>query len=115
MLELKEELSLTADQQRETEVIFAQMETAAKELGADLVAAERALNEVFRSKVINDSSLSKLVKNIGDIESRLRAVHLSAHLQQTKNLNDQQIAKYMALRGYGRAGHGNHHNNHHSK
>lgn len=115
VLELKEELSLTADQQRETEVIFAQMETAAKDLGANFVAAERELNEAFRNRVINNSSLSELVRNIGDIESRLRAVHLSAHLQQTKILNDQQISKYMALRGYGRDGHGSHHKDHHSK
>lgn len=114
VLELKEELSLTADQQRETGVIFAQMETAAIDLGVNLVAAERELNEAFRSKVIDESSLSELVKNIREIESRLRAVHLSAHLQQTRILNHQQISKYIALRGYGPAGHGGHHNNHHS-
>ena len=115
VLELKEELSLTADQRRKTEVIFSKMETAAKNLGANLVAAERALNDALTSKMIDESSLSELVKNIGDIESRLRTIHLSAHLQQTKILNNQQISKYMALRGYGRAGHGGHQYNHHSK
>ena len=115
VLELKEELSLTAEQRQETEAIFSQMETAAKNLGADLVAAERALNDAFRSKEIDESSLAELVKNVGDIESRLREVHLRAHLQQTKILNDQQIAKYIDLRGYGRAGHGSHHENNHGE
>jgi len=115
VLELSEELSLSADQRRETEVIFSQMEVSAKDMGADLVAAERALDEAFRSKKIDESSLSKLVKDIGNIESRLRAVHLGAHLQQTKILNDEQISEYMDLRGYNRAGHGNHHKHHHGK
>src|SRR5690606_30744725 len=81
VLELGDELSLTASQRQETEIVFAQMETAAKALGADLVAAERALDQAFRSKKIDESSLlSELVKNIGDAESRLRVVHLRAHL-----------------------------------
>jgi len=115
VLELSEELSLSGDQRKETEVIFFQMEASAKDLGADLVAAERALDEAFRSKKIDESSLSKLVENIGHIESRLRAVHLGAHLQQTKILNDEQISEYMDLRGYHRAGHGSNHKHHHGK
>lgn len=115
VLELSEELSLSADQRRETEIIFAQMEAAAKELGGDLVKAERALDEAFRTKKIEESSLSKLVDDIGDIESRLRAVHLRAHLQQTEVLDDEQISGYMELRGYNRAGHGSQHRHHHEK
>ncbi|WP_206668604.1 Spy/CpxP family protein refolding chaperone [Pseudomonas saliphila] len=115
VLELGEELSLTASQRRETEVIFARMEAAAKALGTELVAAESALDQAFRSKKIDESSLSELVKSIGDAESRLRAVHLSAHLQQTEILDDQQISTYMALRGYNSAGHGNHRKDHHGK
>jgi hypothetical protein len=54
------------------------------------------------------------VTKIGEVESRLRAVHLTAHLQQVKVLNKQQIALYMTLRGYnGAGGHGKHHHHHH--
>lgn len=112
VLELSEELSLSADQRSETEIIFSQMEASAKDLGADLVAAERALDEAFRSKRIDETSLSKLVEDIGIIESRLRAVHLRAHLQQTEILNDEQISSYMDLRGYNRGEHGSHHAHH---
>lgn len=115
VLELKEELSLTADQRRETEIIFSRMEAAAKDLGAQLVAAERALNEAFKSKKIDEPLLSQLTKNIGDIESRLRAAHLIAHLQQSKILSDQQISQYIALRGYVDGGHGSHHKHHHGE
>lgn len=115
VLELSEELSLSADQRSETESIFFEMETSAKDIGAELVAAERALDEAFRSKKIDESSLSKLVEDIGNNESRLRAVHLNAHLQQTKILNDEQISSYMELRGYNRAEHGGQHRHHHGK
>lgn len=113
VIELAEHLSLTADQRRETEVILAEMEASAKDLGAELVAAERALDQAFKGRMIDESSLSKLVKNIGNIESRLRAVHLNAHLQQTAVLDGQQISRYMALRGYKRDGPGNHHKHQH--
>lgn len=115
VLELSEKLSLSADQRSETEIIFSQMEASAKELGADLVTAERALDEAFRSEKIDESSLSELVEDIGNIESRLRAVHLNAHLQQTKILNDEQISGYMELRGYNSAGHGSQHRRLHGK
>lgn len=106
VLELGEKLSLSAEQRRETENIFSQMEASAKVLGAELVAAERALDEAFRIKQIDESSLLRLAKDIGTIESRLRAAHLRAHLQQTEILTDEQISAYMALRGYSRAAHG---------
>ena len=115
VLELSEELSLSADQRSETEIIFSEMEAAAQDLGADLVTAERALDEAFRSKKIDESSLSERVEDIGNIESRLRALHLSAHLQQTKILSDEQISGYMELRGYNRAGQGSQHMHHHGK
>lgn len=112
VLELAAELSLTAEQRKHTEAIFAQMEAAAKALGAELVAAERALDQAFKNNVIDGTSLSKLVKDIGDVESRLRATHLNAHLQQARILSEHQIAKYMTLRGHNRDGHGKHGRHH---
>lgn len=112
VLELAEGLSLNADQRSKTEAVFAQMEVAAKKLGAELVAAEAALDEALTSRMVDESSLLKLVQKIGDVESRLRAVHLNAHLQQVRILDDDQISKYMALRGYHRGHHGMHGNQH---
>lgn len=115
VLELAGELALTSDQQTETQVIFVQMEASAKELGAELVAAERALDQAFKDKVIDEASLLKLVQAIGDVESRLRAVHLKAHLQQARLMDAGQISKYMDLRGYQHGGHGKHHRPHDDK
>src|SRR5690554_4606076 len=112
VLELAEELSLTADQRAETQAIFERMEAAAKDLGADMVAAERALDDAFHNKEITESSLPRLVEQIGDIDSRLRTVHLRAHLQQTEILDEHQIMRYMTLRGYQNGGHGGGHGGH---
>jgi hypothetical protein len=50
VLELSKELSLTAEQQKKTETIFALMEASAKSLGAELIAAERELDQAFNNK-----------------------------------------------------------------
>ena len=112
VLELAKELSLTTDQQADTEAIFAKMEDAAKELGAELVAAERALDQAFQDRVVDEASVLQLVQAIGEVESRLRAVHLNAHLQQAQLLDDKQISNYMSLRGYHRNEHESHHTEH---
>jgi len=113
VLELSKALSLTAEQLQKTEAIFAQMEAAAKNLGAELVAAEHALDQAFKNKAMDAAKLSALVSDIGQIEARLRVIHLNAHLQQTAVLNDQQIAQYQVLRGYDHTGHNKHHMHHH--
>lgn len=59
LLELAEELSLTVDQRAESKAIFERMEVAAKDLGAEMVAAERALDQAFKDKKIDEPSLSK--------------------------------------------------------
>lgn len=115
VLELGDELSLSADQRNETEAIFFRMQAAARDLGADLVTAERALDEAFKSREIDESALSKLAENIGNIEARLRAVHLAAHLQQARVLEDEQISRYMELRGHNSATPGRPHKHHHGQ
>lgn len=110
VLELSKELSLTAEQQKKTATLFALMEASAKSLGAELIAAERELDQAFANRKIDEATLAELVNKIGEVESRLRAVHLNAHLQQVKVLNEKQIALYMTLQGYnGAGGHGKHH------
>ncbi len=116
VLELGKQLSLTAEQQKKTETIFASMEASAKSLGAELIAAERELDQAFANKKIDEATLTELINKIGHVESQLRTAHLNAHLQQVKVLNEKQIALYMTLRGYNEAGdHGAHHHHHHNK
>lgn len=113
VLDLAEELGITAKKRAETQELFNQMQSSAKDLGAELVAAERALDVLFRNRTIDQSSLSEVMTKIGRIEARLREVHLHAHLRQTQLLSTQQVADYMTLRGYDRGGHLHRHRNHH--
>jgi len=114
VLELAEELDLSEEQVARTQEIFNLMQASAKELGAELVAAERALDERFWNKSIDEVSLSELTTEIGRLEAQLRAVHLQAHLRQTRLLGAEQIVRYMMLRGYGADGDRHHHQHHHS-
>lgn len=100
VLELADELGLSDVQRAKTRAIFDRMQDSAKELGAELVAAERTLDTMFRNRTITESSLSELVNRIGVIRARLRAVHLHAHLEERRVLSKDQVAKYMTLRGY---------------
>lgn len=50
VLELGKELSLTAEQQKKTETLFALMEASAKSLGVELIAAECELVRHLRIK-----------------------------------------------------------------
>lgn len=101
VLELGDQLGLSATQRRETEALMAAHRAAAAELGAQLVAAERALDLDFRERRITVESLATQMAQIGALQGALRAEHLRAHLVQTALLTPQQISRYGALRGYG--------------
>ncbi|MCP1726582.1 Spy/CpxP family protein refolding chaperone [Natronospira proteinivora] len=111
VLELADELDLSDDQRADTQAIFDQMLASAKTLGAQLVEAEQTLDKHFSEKTIDEALLKELTAKIADIESRLRAVHLNAHLQQTELMSRRQIHQYMILRGHSGDGHesGHHH------
>ena len=55
VLELAEELDLSEAQRTATERIFAEMAAQARTLGAELVAAERALDQDFRHGQVTES------------------------------------------------------------
>lgn len=109
VLELADELELTAAQRRETQSIFAAMQRQAQELGRQLVAAERELDRRFGARSIDGPTLATMTAEIARLEGRLRAVHLDAHLQQTELLTADQIERYVELRGYDGGGHAGHH------
>lgn len=113
VLELADELELTAEQLAETEALFSEVKASARDLGAELVSAERRLDEMFREKRADESSMQEAVAEIGQIESRLRAAHLKAHLRQSRILGEHQVDKYMKLRGYRNNEHKDHHQHHH--
>jgi Spy/CpxP family protein refolding chaperone len=101
VLELASELSLTSEQRTRTEQLFASMQSRARSLGRELVDQERALDQSFASRAVTQTSLRDSLDRIAALQSRLRATHLQAHLEQAAILTPEQNALYARLRGYG--------------
>lgn len=101
VLELGEELGLSAEQRRRVEEVRSRMREASVDLGERLVAAERALDRAFASGEATDEEVERLTGASAAIEGRLRAVHLDAHLDTRALLTERQVASYGRLRGYG--------------
>lgn len=113
VLDLSTELALQPSQIAKTTKIFETMQENARSLGRQLVDKERELDRLFASKRIDDIKLKQLLSDIATLTGQLRYTHLQAHLQQTALLNEEQIQRYNALRGYGDAPHDKHQQHHH--
>ena len=101
VLELRAQLGLSARQISAVQDSFDRMSAAARPLGFEIVVAERRLDEAFASGVIDPEMLRAETAAIGELQRKLRAVHLAAHLETRSLLSPEQIAHYDALRGYG--------------
>ena len=97
VLDFAGQLGLTDIQRRDVQTIFDRMSAAAKPLGDQLIAPEQALAKGD----ITPDRLTAATAAIAELQGRLRAVHLSAHLETRALLNPDQIARYEQLRGYG--------------
>jgi Spy/CpxP family protein refolding chaperone len=108
VLELAAELELDAQQRRSTRALFESMERRASELGSQIVEEERALDALFASRQATPARIEETASRIGQLQARLRAVHLEAHLDQIRILSAAQVARYNELRGYAGATGGGH-------
>ncbi len=100
LLEMKEEIHLSAKQIRAIEDLFKKMKQEAIPLGLELIELERELNNHFSNRTITDELLGILLERIARIQKKLRYVHLSTHLETPNILTPEQIALYNKLRGY---------------
>ena len=100
VLELRDRLTLTPEQEAAVRASFARMEAAAKPLGAELVERERALDRAFAEGAADIESVRSMTTAIGGLQGRLRAVHLAAHVETRAALTGDQIRAYDAPRGY---------------
>ena len=99
-LELASELKLTDEQRTKVQALFSTMQSQAKKLGEELIAAERELDTLFKSKQINAALLTSQTQKIAQVQGRLRAVHLGTHLDMVQILTPEQVSAYNRLRGY---------------
>ena len=109
LLDLKTELALSEEQVSTFTDMFHTMEAQAQSLGAKLVQAEAALNDLFASGLASEESLIDLTSQIGKLRADLRYVHLSTHIKTRRHLSLQQIHHYNQLRGYDAPDRHNHH------
>ena len=101
VLSLAKQLGLTESQIEQVTVIRDRMSAAAKPLGAELIDHEQALDQLFAKGEITPDRLAAETAAIGELQGRLRSVHLAAHLETRAALNPDQTALYRRLRGYG--------------
>lgn len=99
-LELAEPLKLTPEQHARTREVFARMQAEARALGAEVIAAERALDALFRERTVTPEKLAAATDAAARTQGRLRAAHLRHHLQMMEVLAPEQVDAYQRLRGY---------------
>lgn len=100
LLEMREEINLSAEQVQAIEEIYRKMKQQAVPLGLELIELERELNNHFANQTITDELLVRLLQTIAQVYRELRYVHLSAHLKTPNILKSEQITLYNKLRGY---------------
>jgi hypothetical protein len=66
-----------------------------------MIEREQALDRLFVNGAITPDRLAAATTAIGELNGRLRAVHLTAHLETRALLQPEQLALYQQLRGYG--------------
>jgi hypothetical protein len=100
LLEMKDEINLSAKQVLDIEVLYNEMKQTAIPLGLKLIELERDLDHHFSNQTITPELLEELLKAIARVRSKLRYVHLSTHLKTPDILSAEQITLYNKLRGY---------------
>lgn len=100
LLELKAEIGLTASQRDQIEALFADMNAEARTIGAQFVAAEKALDTAFAARTIAPAALEGLIAESARLRGQLRLVHLKTHLATLPLLTHHQVKRYNRLRGY---------------
>jgi uncharacterized membrane protein len=101
VLELAGELALNDIQRRRTRELFESMEREAMALGRALVDAERELERLFADGTVTPQALQAVLARSGELQAKLRGVHLQAHVEQVQILDRGQVERYSSLRGYG--------------
>ena len=99
-LELAEPLRLSATQRARTQELFTQMQREAQAVGEEVIAAETALDTLFREKRATAEAVAAATAHAAQVQARLRQTHLRYHLAMMDVLSTDQVAAYNRLRGY---------------
>lgn len=105
VLDLANPLALSDDQRVRMQSVFDAMHEKAVRLGEEIIELEQELDKQFAAGTVTAERLNELTLSIGERNGALRAVHLQAHLAARAILKAEQVAKYIALRGYPEGSH----------
>ena len=101
VIELKDQLGLSADQLKKTEGLMKGVELSGKLTGQEIVHDEEELYKLFEGGKANDRTVRARVERIGKLRGELRFIHLQAHVKMKQILSVNQIQRYNELRGHG--------------
>lgn len=104
VLELADKLDLTPEQRERTKALMDAHKAEARAIGAKRVEAERAIEMLFRSGKVDETELATSVRAASVLEGEYRTSHLETHRRMRAMLSDEQVARYVRLRGYEGAG-----------
>lgn len=102
VLEHAKALRLDPTQVKESQALMDRHKAEVRQLGVELVEAERQLDDLFRTRRATEPAIRGMTEKIGNLQARIRASHLITHLEQTKTLSLDQVGAYDRLRGYTR-------------
>jgi hypothetical protein len=108
VLELADQLKLSAEQKRRIQLLFDAMKAEALPLGKKLLAEEASLDNAFASRSVTAGDLKEATTQIGATHAQLRNAHLQYHLETVQILSADQVKRYSELRGYASGAPGHH-------
>lgn len=100
VLELAGPLGLSEEQRAATQRLMQTHKAEARALGAKLVAAEQHLEQLFRSRQVDDAKLAHAVNEAARLQGEYRLSHLETHRRMRALLTDEQVHRYDMLRGH---------------
>ena len=101
VLDSAEALELSEAQRTAILGSYQKMRAAAVALGGQVIEVERRLDALFAKREASAEAVDSLTREAAELQGRLRAVHLRAHVEVRSLLTPEQIVQYVALRGYG--------------
>src|SRR5881409_2769329 len=102
VLELKDRLKLTADQEAKARALMQAMFAESKPKSAQLLEAEAKLRRLFADRSADDAAVRAAVGEVERARSQVRLVHLLAHLKTRGLLTEDQRRIYHEARWGGR-------------
>ena len=99
VLEMGDELELTAAQRESIGTIYGKVKAESVKYGTELVEKDEELAALFASGSVSTDKVEKLSRDIGELQGRVRAEHLNAHVETFDALTPAQREMLAEMQG----------------